>query len=149
MAIDIEELTNKAYGSTPTASQQDIKETLAFLEQEGMLKPKPEPIAAADVRKGDRIRVEYMFFGEPRAHEYTVNLDGRPNTDDGEKLFLIERPKPQLPEENGAKIVLRFGSESIERDAVLADGTWHVATKDAGLVEYTPEQILGYFKIVE
>lgn len=116
-----------------------VEDIMNQIEAEGWLRNPGEPIDPADIREGDRVRIEYS---DGEAREWAVKHDAGGDCDvygtTGDKYFLLDRPKPELPTEPGS--VVRVGDaegglyRTLGRDGVWRSGKFTFTAE--GLIEH-------------
>ena len=108
-------------------------------------------IPKSDIRKGDLIRMKDHSEPVPGERDYktleyvaTEDGDGSYRHNPGEKFYLLERPKPELPTAPGSVVKVRVPGYGLQHIVLGNDGLWrgpnvkaeaHWVRKHADVVE--------------
>lgn len=108
----------------------NARERLVELFDLGVTKP-GQRIPKNDIRKGDRIRM--VDHGKPVAGERDYKIleyvaaedrDGSYRFNPGEKFYLIDRPKVELPTAPGSVVKVRLENYGLQNITLGNDGMW-------------------------
>ena len=88
-------------------------------------------IPKSDIRKGDLIRMKDHSEPVPGERDYktieyvaTEDGDGSYRYSPGEKFYLLDRPKPELPTAPGSVVKVRVPGYGVQHIVLGKDGLW-------------------------
>ena len=120
--------SNGNFGQTHVA-QEANDAAIDFFDLKAIKKGRRIPKSA--IRKGDLIRMKDHSEPVPGERDYktleyvaTEDGDGSYRHNPGEKFYLLERPKPELPTAPGSVVKVRVPGYGLQHIVLGNDGLW-------------------------
>ena len=128
LEFEVRRQSNGNFGQTHVA-QEANDAAIDFFDLKAIKKGRRIPKSA--IRKGDLIRMKDHSEPVPGERDYktleyvaTEDGDGSYRHNPGEKFYLLERPKPELPDAPGSVVKVRVPGYGVQHIVLGKDGLW-------------------------
>lgn len=128
LEFDVRRQSNGDFGQTHLANEANDA-AIDFFDLKAIKKGRRIP--KSDIRKGDLIRMKDHSEPVPGERDYktleyvaTEDGDGSYRHNPGEKFYLLERPKPELPTAPGSVVKVRVPGYGVQHIVLGKDRLW-------------------------
>lgn len=128
LEFDVRRQSNGDFGQTHLANEANDA-AIDFFDLKAIKKGRRIPKSA--IRKGDLIRMKDHSEPVPGERDYktleyvaTEDGDGSYRHNPGEKFYLLERPKPELPTAPGSVVKVRVPGYGVQHIVLGKDRLW-------------------------